>query len=227
MKKCSGCKIEKELEDFGVSKRQKDGLQQTCKACAKAYRDANKERQKEYNAVYQNDPANKAKAKVVCRKNYESKQTFFIAEARKHYKENKSTILEKAKLYYIENKETINPKKTKRALERLKTDPLYKLSSNVRTLIRNVIRNSGHQKKSKTVDILGCSIENFKLHLEKQFDEHMTWENQGSYWHMDHIKPVSLAKYETDIIELNHYTNFQPLEKYENLSKSNKYPYIK
>lgn len=51
----------------------------------------------------------------------------------------------------------------------------------------------------------------------------MTWQNQGSYWYMDHIKPVSLATNEKELIELNHYTNFQPLFWKDNLSKSNKY----
>ena len=50
----------------------------------------------------------------------------------------------------------------------------------------------------------------------------MRWDNHGE-WHMDHIKPISLAKTENEILELNHYTNFQPLWANENLSKSNKY----
>ena len=50
----------------------------------------------------------------------------------------------------------------------------------------------------------------------------MTFENHGE-WHLDHIKPISLAKSEEEIIELNHYTNFQPLWAKDNLSKSNKY----
>lgn len=47
-------------------------------------------------------------------------------------------------------------------------------------------------------------------------------DNHGK-WHMDHIKPVSLAKTENEIIELNRYTNFQPLWAKDNLSKGNKY----
>ena len=43
LNKCSKCKEEKELSCFGVSKRKKDGLQQICKVCAKAYIDTNKE----------------------------------------------------------------------------------------------------------------------------------------------------------------------------------------
>ena len=78
-----------------------------------------------------------------------------------------------------------------------------------------------YHKNSKTKEILGCSFEKFKVHLEKQFKDDMSWENQGK-WHLDHIYPVSLAKDEEELIKLNHYTNFQPLWAFDNISKGNK-----
>ena len=36
-------------------------------------------------------------------------------------------------------------------------------------------------------DLVGYTLKDLQLHLEQQFDEYMTWENQGSYWHIDHI----------------------------------------
>lgn len=50
----------------------------------------------------------------------------------------------------------------------------------------------------------------------------MSWDNYGR-WHLDHIKPISLAKDEDEVYNLNHYTNFQPLWMLDNLKKSNKY----
>jgi hypothetical protein len=50
----------------------------------------------------------------------------------------------------------------------------------------------------------------------------MNWENQGTYWHMDHIIPISSAETEEDVYRLNHYTNFQPLYWLDNLRKGNK-----
>jgi hypothetical protein len=52
----------------------------------------------------------------------------------------------------------------------------------------------------------------------------MSWNNHGSYWEIDHIKPCSSFDL-TDIEQQKqcfHYTNLQPLTIYENRSKYNK-----
>jgi len=84
----------------------------------------------------------------------------------------------------------------------------------------NKVRN---QKKSSYNQILGCSILEFKSYLEQKFEPGMTWQNQGK-WHIDHIKPLSLANSINDIHILNHYINLQPLWASDNLKKKrNKY----
>jgi hypothetical protein len=114
-----------------------------------------------------------------------------------------------------------NPEKRQREYnqkkQKLKTDPLFKLTCNIRTLIRVSFKN-GFTKKSRTEKILGCNYEELKKHFEDRFEPWMTWENYGKYngdlnfgWDIDHIRPVSLAKNEEELIELNHYTNLQPL----------------
>lgn len=77
---------------------------------------------------------------------------------------------------------------------------------------------NGFKKTVKTVEILGCSFEEFKEHLESKFETWMSWENYGKYngelnygWDIDHIIPLCSAKKEVDVINLNHYTNLQPL----------------
>jgi hypothetical protein len=51
----------------------------------------------------------------------------------------------------------------------------------------------------------------------------MTWENHGQYgWHIDHIRPVSSFSAE-EIMQVNHYTNLQPLWASDNIKKSNKW----
>lgn len=55
----------------------------------------------------------------------------------------------------------------------------------------------------------------------------MNWDNYGSYWHIDHIKPISLFKYETaedpEFKKCWALDNLQPLEKIANLKKGNKF----
>jgi hypothetical protein len=76
--------------------------------------------------------------------------------------------------------------------------------------------------ESQDHDILGISYTNFKIYIENLFKDGMTWENYGK-WHLDHKTPISWAKTEKEVIELNHYTNFQPMWAIENLSKGNRF----
>lgn len=76
------------------------------------------------------------------------------------------------------------------------------------------------------MELLGCTLEEFKSHIEKQFDDKMTWENYGAYWHVDHIIPCAsfdLTK-EDDQRRCFHYTNMQPLEAHANMRKGAKMP---
>jgi hypothetical protein len=70
--------------------------------------------------------------------------------------------------------------------------------------------------------MLGCSVAEFRAHLEAQFSEGMTWENYGTVWHIDHIKPVCSFDLTMEGIakEVNHYSNLRPLLAEENLRKS-------
>jgi len=103
-------------------------------------------------------------------------------------------------------------------------DHLYKLKQNMRSSILSSFKNylNGSCIKSKcTEDILCCSFEEFKLHLESKFESWMTWNNRGypkdgifefnKTWDIDHIIPLSSINTEEDIYKLNHFSNLQPL----------------
>lgn len=127
----------------------------------------------------------------------------------------------------------MNKKQKEYVKNRKCIDILFGLSIRIRTLIGNSFTRNGYKKTSKTQEILGCSFEEFKIHLEKQWSSPnnltengqvwMTWENKGLYngtinygWDIDHIEPLVNAITQDDIIRLNHYTNFQPLCGYVN-----------
>jgi hypothetical protein len=56
-------------------------------------------------------------------------------------------------------------------------------------------------------------------HWEKQFTEKMNWENYGSYWEVDHIKPLSRC---LTFKEAWHLTNLRPLTCHDNRSRGNR-----
>jgi hypothetical protein len=122
--------------------------------------------------------------------------------------------------------EALEKYNTRRALwEKNKRDKdlLFKLTKDTRSLIRSSFKSKGLIKNSKTELILGCTLKGFKLHIETQFENWMTWDNHGVYspiknttWQLDHIIPLETAKTEDDIIKLNHYSNLRPLCSKEN-----------
>ncbi len=115
----------------------------------------------------------------------------------------------------------------KRAAYRLKTDIQFKLGHILRGRLRQAIKKGW--KIGSAVSDLGCSISEFKLHLEKQFHPGMTWENYGKgfgKWNIDHIVPlasVDLANRE-QFLKVCHYTNLQPLWEIDNIRKGCKLP---
>lgn len=219
MKVCTRCKLEKEFTEFSKAKNGKNGLVSWCKSCFKQYNFDNKERQylknKEYNL--KNKEYLKDKRKINNLKNKEVQK----AKRKKYYLDNKDEIAKKRKEYYLKNKESIRIRKNKYCINRKLNDPIYRLRKNVSCLIRNSLSENGYSKKSRTYQILGCTFEEFKVHIESQFTEGMSWYNR-SLWHLDHIYPISLAKDEEHLFKLNHYTNFQPLWAADNIRKSNK-----
>ncbi len=92
------------------------------------------------------------------------------------------------------------------------------MKGRIQSLICNSFINKGIIKENSVPDILNCTYEEFKEHIENQFLTWMSWDNYGKYngefnfgWDFDHKIPLSSAKTYEEIFKLNHYTNFQPL----------------
>ena len=201
-KKCSKCNITKESFDFNKDDRSKDGLLSSCKDCVKEYRENNKEKIKKYREN------NKEKLK-------QKKKEYYLV-----YKENnKDKIKESNKKYKQNNKEKIN----NYYLERKRNDSFFKLKSSIRNLLYHSFKRKFSNKSKRTIEILGCSFDEFRQYIENKFNDNMTWENYGIYWEYDHIIQLATALNEDDLLRLNHYTNFQPLEIDKNRSKNFKY----
>jgi len=222
-KKCSKCELILDVSKFTKHSKSKDGYYFCCKSCksddAKRYYDKHSEYVKNKSNNYYN--SNKEEA-IKCQKNYyESNRDSLLEYKKEYHLKNKDRQKELNSIYQNTHKSEIGEAKRIYISKRRK-DPLFKLKESISKLINYSIKNGGYSKKYRSEEILGCKISDFKLFIEKKFKDGMTWSNYGE-WHLDHIRPVSWANSESEIIELNHFSNFQPLWENENLSKGNRW----
>ena len=180
----------------------------------KEYNKQNSEKIKEYNKEYSKieKEIERKKKYLLDNKEKEKKRQYL------YYLNNKEKVLKRNKFHRDSNKEKYKLYRTEYDKNRSKSDIIYKLKNTISSSIRSSFYYLNRKKNSRTTEILGCSIGEFKIYLESKFEDWMTWENKGLYngelnygWDIDHIIPISSAKTEEDIILLNHYTNLQPL----------------
>nr|DAP16135.1 MAG TPA: restriction endonuclease [Bacteriophage sp.] len=234
---CSKCRKELPLDSFYKNKKTFDGYEYQCKDCkplynskeaSKRYRESHKEEIKEYNKNKYLKNKNEIRER---NKNYEQsergKEVRYLIRKRRHVK-----ILEYNKKYYqsINGKIVLKKIQQKRRVkcnkyiqEKRKIDKIFALKHNLRSRIHQAITKGW--KSGHTLELLGCTIEELKQHLELQFEPGMSWDNYGE-WHIDHIIPCSyfdLTKEENQRICFN-YRNLQPLWASENDSKGAKVP---
>jgi len=145
----------------------------------------------------------------------------------RYYNQNKDKLLNYAKIRTAKglNKEWERKYKPQYIKKRRQEVPIFRLISNVRSRFKSYLILKKINKENKTLELIGCSPQELRNHIEKYFRKGMSWENYGiDTWHIDHIRPLSLAKSWDDIVRLKlmHYTNLRPLWAKENLQKSDK-----
>lgn len=179
----------------------------------KEYRQKNKERRVEYNKI------NAEKLKKQKAQHHLNNKDKYNSLSKDWYFKN----IDRKKQYIKDNKEKFSKIFNDRRRERYSSDINYKIATNLRNRIKSALRRKSNKSKSST--LLGCSIQELKLHLESKFKQGMSWDNYNYRgWHIDHIKPCAsfdLTKLEEQK-KCFHYTNMQPLWAFENLSKGAK-----
>ena len=221
-KTCTLCNIEKDIELFSNDSRQKDGKRPNCKLCKsivdKKYRESNKEKisnnSKEYYQL--NKEELKDKSKLWYEQNFERAKE----NKAKYYQENRSKMDLAKKVWHEKNKDKMKEWTNEYMKNRYRTDLDYRIKSIMNKRIRDYVRS----KTNPTLEFLGCSIEDFKEWIEYQFDENMNWDNMGTYWSFDHVKPCKSFDFskETEILDCYNWTNLRPLKATENSSKGAK-----
>jgi len=141
------------------------------------------------------------------------------AYMREHYSKNKERRCAITRKWMKANREQVAMARRKNRKRRYATDIQFKLANIIRSRLIRVLK--GRRKGVKTLDLLGCSLNELKLHLESGFDERMTWHNHGTYWHVDHIIPLAVFDLtdEQDLRLACNYRNLQPLEATANMKK--------
>ena len=168
--------------------------------------------------------------KEYMRKYYKEHKDNFNEYGRKHYKEHKEERKEYNRAYKVTHLAYYNMKQKEYRQEHkdkvnkymymcYHKNPHFRLLSCLRSRLWQALK--GTDKSDSTIKLIGCSIDELKNHLEKQFIKGMSWKSYGK-WHVDHIKPCcsfDLSKPKEQYKCFN-YTNLQPLWAKDNCSKS-------
>lgn len=218
MKICNKCNSEKLLIKFTKHRSSKDGYENVCKECknilAKLHYQNNIDKKKQY--YLDNKDRYAERDKKYSKKEYHLKHKDKIKEyTLKWREENKDILSEKQKEYNKKRQHIRNAQD----IERRKNDPQFRILCAIRGRIGMLLKQN---KTNRTVELLGCSLDIFKSHLESHFKPEMNWDNYGEIWEVDHIKPCSLFDL-TDIEQQKlcfHYSNTQPLFKTTEIAES-------
>jgi hypothetical protein len=123
--------------------------------------------------------------------------------------EARQNQIKRSRTYRLRHPDRIKAAKL-RCHERNKSDPAYVMLLRLRKKLNKLMRRG---TGSSMLALLGCSIDEFKLHLVRRFQLGMTFFNYGSVWSVDHIVPCS--KFDLSDPEQRgkcfHYTNLRPL----------------
>lgn len=201
LKTCTNCGEEKQLSCFSKHKNGKDGYNSQCKVCR---------------ALKTKEWKDKNKAKLK-----ESRRLYYILNKEKEKAQNIQ--------WRANNKNHLRIYDNTYKNNKRKNNTGFKIISTFRTRIRKALKENW--KSGKTIELLGCTLQELKTYLESKFKPGMSLDNHGrgwngkKEWHIDHIRPCAsfdLSKLEEQK-KCFHYTNLQPLWAEENLKKADNY----
>jgi excinuclease UvrABC ATPase subunit len=206
---CNCCKRDLSLDKFHKCKFHSTGRKGKCKECrkleTKKYFESNKDSIKE-------------KAKIARLKNPDANKKYY-RENPEYFKRYRIDKRDHYKNWRQKNRERVNENFKKRKRE----NPSYRIACNLRSSFSGMLKKRNGRKYESVLNLLGCSVDEFRKHLEALFTEGMSWDNYGK-WHIDHIKPCSsfdLTSLEDQKVCF-HFSNMQPLWAIDNIKKSNK-----
>lgn len=217
-KRCIKCDVDKDLDCFQLRNDTKK-LRNECKECRAKQHIGYKVQKPKAQRLAENTAPEKICTKCKLRKPLDQYQKRTDGKSERY----RNDCIECRNKYVAEFKRTSEKTKVRqnqRARERRQTDPCYLINGRIRARLRKALNEQETKKSSKLLDILGCTIAQFKQHMENQFKPGMSWEERNFV--LDHIIPCSYFDL-TDIEHQKacfHYTNMQPLTFIDNARKS-------
>jgi hypothetical protein len=221
----------KSIDLFAGQSISKDKHRSVCKDCynraAREYNILHKDKKNERDRIYRLKNRETINAKITAYK----KEIQYEKSPQRRIWRNKYTKTPQRQNYrrnYMREYEKCPKRKAyNKALYRKRwdTDKNFKIARLLRGRLKYALKNNNIIKYSHALDLLGCALGFFKKHLESQFMEGMTWQNNTKYgWHIDHIIPV--CHFDLRDIEQQkkcfHWTNLQPLWADDNWRKGAK-----
>lgn len=179
---------------------------------------------------------NRERIKQYARESYLKNKIKRIKQMKKYRLKNIDRIKIKEKIYRIKNKvyydfyiklyykkyyRTHRKEHNLYLQNKRKINITFKILENLRRRLNSAIKNNS--KSKHTLELLGCSIQQLKDHLQKQFTKGMSFSNYGK-WHIDHIKPCVLFDLSkpSEQKKCFNYKNLQPLWAIDNWIKKDK-----
>ncbi len=234
-KKCSICKVEKPLNEFYMQKGGYLEKRADCKLCSNERTKKWQSEHLSYINEYQKKYFKKNKEKIIKRSKeyYLENIVKYNKYGKEYYYNNKKKINEYSRNYYNEHNTKLNEYcKIWRENNKIKCQfyakNRYKKNLELSTIkwMRNFLYRTEQQgyikNKLNTISEFGYTPKQLILRIECQFKDGMSWDNRKE-WHIDHKKPISAFSKETSPKIINMLSNLQPIWKFENLRKGNKY----
>lgn len=194
-KHCAKCDTSKSIEEFYMCKT--GILRHCCKQCDNAASRAYK-------------AANRQK---ISKYNEKWKSSHIEEVSKYNHKYNKN------------NRPAIRTRQTLTRRERIKNDPKFHLTCNLRGELYSYIKAKGNYRHDFMKQLMGCDWDSFEMWLRFLFeDKHMSLDNYGEYWSIDHIMPCCIFDVTDDEQKLLcfNWSNLRPTLTLDNQSKTGK-----
>lgn len=245
---CNKCHGEKELQEFSRHRGHKNGVRRICKICCNLAKkqylasrpkrvctEADRERSRTYRKQ------NKEKARKETRRSYNKNKHKYKDRERRRRIENRESIRDQQRKWEETNKEHVRERRRHYAknnrdkirVNQRKYDKKYRvtvsgrLHSRISALVRTSLRRGKGGKATK--ELVGWTVDDLKVHLERQFLPNMSWNNMDK-WQIDHIRPLASFRIEAasspEFMDAWSLTNLRPLWSFQNAAKGAKREYL-